>query len=75
MEQLGLPATSSSLSRRVFDRGQDVASVSISEEGNLVFAGPLSCMPTGYHSCDVLCLVQQQCTRAVVCPSRRRVTV
>jgi hypothetical protein len=40
VEQLGLPASSSSLSRRVFDRGQDVASVNVSEEGNLVFAGP-----------------------------------
>ena len=43
VEQLGLPASSSSLSRRVFDRGQDVASVNISEEGNLVFAGPCLC--------------------------------
>ena len=39
MEQLGLPASASGLSRRVFDRGQDVASVNISEDGNLVFAG------------------------------------
>ena len=39
MEQLGLPASASNLSRRVFDRGQDVASVNISEEGNLVFVG------------------------------------
>ena len=39
VEQLGLPASASNLSRRVFDRGQDVASVNISEEGNLVFAG------------------------------------